>query len=412
MAQWNPNLPTLQQSLPGLQGARAGQNLMRGYLQNRAQRQRNLSQPGMTQAKLAQMMSQEQASKARVPLLQAQTETAQFEAQHAPEFLDIKKQVAANALRNVVAKEEYTALQRQKMTSLMGNMLNRMSNSAAGKQFLSENPGFARNLLEGMQGASQQFAQQAQQPVPGMGQPAMQQPQGVMGAQPPEQPVQPMHGQMPAQLPSVSDEEVRRAQEATADRQVKDRTDMQTRNQKRFSTVLNSIVSKREKDLPRLFSKYVGAANKPKYLAGLKAGDQDALAFRSFMKTDIPQIANELKRTMGGQATDQETRLMESIVNPDWWFGDARQAISQWNSFIENNRLIEKGLDIPLRDLFKKDGGRGVLSRASPGAVQSPSITAAPPGTVEMIEQNGKYRAVPHADVDAAIKYGWRRANG
>lgn len=388
-------MPTFGQSLPIFQGVQSGQDLLRQYLQNQAMRQQNQVAPQLAQSLLRQREMQNQLSEARLPLLQEQLRAQQIANEQAPRMLDLKNRGLDISERRLGMQEAYNKLQRDKMTSLMGNMLTRLSNTPGGQALIENNPDFVRNLLQGAVGASGQFAN----------------PDAMMGQQMQQPMMQDIGQQQQSPLASaITDDQVRAAQEATGDVLAKKRTDQSTRNQKRFSMVLNNIVGKREDDLPRLFDKFVGAKNKPAYLAGIKRGDPDALAFRSFLMTDIPQIANELKRTMGGQATDQETKLMESIVNPNWWFGDGRQALSQWNSFLDNNRLIEQGLDVPIRDLFKQPQQQSVLSQAI-GVNNMQTISAAPSGSTMMVGTDGQYYVIPNNEVNEAMAAGYKRAD-
>ena len=448
-------LPTLQQSLPIFQGVAGGQDMLRSYLLNQAQRQRNKAAPDLAQSLLAQRGAQTDLSRARIPLTQAQAQSEQYRAQHAPEFFELKKQIAANVSRNTQAREDFTKLQRQKMTSLLGNMLTRMANSPSGKRFLSDHPGFARNLLEGALGASEQFSAQAQLPAPGLGgepspqqqQPPMQQP---MPQQPPMQqpmPQQPPMQQPPMQQPQrlpVTDEMVRGAQESTRSKLEKETRTTRMANQAKFANTFFKIAEQIDEVLPNVV-KYVGIPGRAKLLTQkfLTAFGADFPALKDYdlyVNKLVPEGATELLNYFGSHHTDTQYKQMVGVIKPDMvWtnpklFAETWKAASKYAMELEDivkepiaedlkrrkiNKLYDEKFKPIIRRVEQSQAGGAAPSGQNAGLVEAiknraaPNIPASMPGgTVKMTDETGAFYDVPQEFVNDAIKDGLRRSNG
>jgi hypothetical protein len=84
------------------------------------------------------------------------------------------------------------------------------------------------------------------------------------------------------------------------------------------------------------FAKYVGVAGRAgKTMDAVKSalgGDAspDFINYNKFI-TNATLVANEARRTLGGQATDHESNIMDNLVKPDFWYSNPSIAMAQWN---------------------------------------------------------------------------------
>jgi hypothetical protein len=49
-------------------------------------------------------------------------------------------------------------------------------------------------------------------------------------------------------------------------------------------------------------------------------------------KAQVPVIANEVRRQLGGQATDSETKIMDQLVDPNLWNKSPQEVLTLWNN--------------------------------------------------------------------------------
>ncbi len=66
--------------------------------------------------------------------------------------------------------------------------------------------------------------------------------------------------------------------------------------------------------------------------AGITADNNpDYANYLKFTRTVAPAMANEFKRMLGGQATDQETKIMDNLTNSAYWDSNPQIAMEQYN---------------------------------------------------------------------------------
>lgn len=423
------NLPTLSQSLPGLQGAAAGQDLMRAYLQNQAQQQRNVSQPGIDQAKLAQMLAQTEGQKATTAQMPEQLGLDKYKAM-------IMAQNAARGLKNI-------DLQREKMAAYYANAMSRFSRSQPGQIAQGMDPSAAAGALAGGTGFSKAFGQQfgapgmeggSQPPEQAQDFPGMQQflnksPQGgapqigqdippVGQEQPQMQPPQP-----PMQQPAVPNEMVKALQDAQRSASIKSTTTAQIINQRHYSNLLDDLIERTTPNMTVAIKAYSGTGGtarlKKDQIAAMSGGrvTPELESFNRVKNIATQFLANEVTRSLGEAHNIATAGEMRKLANPIHWTKNPALALAEWDEFIKNSKQVSKTLSHStaqtldaLKAATAEPEQRQGISPGMPTAQQP--VSAAPSGTVEMIDQNGESYAVPHSDVGAAIKYGWRRANG
>lgn len=441
MARFNiTGLPTLGQSLPGLQGAAAGQDLMRAYLQNQAQQQRNVAQPGMNEAKLAQMLAQTEGQKLTTEQMTERLGLDEYKAW-------VTAQNAARGLKNI-------DLQREKMAAYYANAMSRFSKSQPGQIAQGMDPSAAAGALAGGSGFSQAFGQQFGAPGAGGGAvasqrapaqeiappnfPALQQFLGkgqqgfapsvdqnippVSQAQPQIQPPQPpILGE--GQQGGVTDEMTRALMDAQRSASIKATTTAQIINQRHYSNLLDDLIDRTTPNMTVAIKAYSGPAGtsrlKKDQIIAMSGGSiPPALeAFNRVKNIATQFLANEITRSLGEAHNIATAGEMRKLANPIHWTKNPALALAEWDEFIKNSKQVSKTLSHSpaetldaLKAATAEPEQRQAISPGLPGAQQS--VNAAPTGTVEMVTQNGESYAVPHADVEAAIKYGWRRANG
>ena len=54
--------------------------------------------------------------------------------------------------------------------------------------------------------------------------------------------------------------------------------------------------------------------------------------YYNFTRVTAPALANEMRRTLGGQASDKEIQIMGSVANPLTWDSNPKLAMGQWDA--------------------------------------------------------------------------------
>jgi hypothetical protein len=221
--------------------------------------------------------------------------------------------------------------------------------------------------------------QPTQQPIPTLGQ-AMAN-QSYPGQAPipslsaPQQPAQ-----QPAQL--TSNRAIQMA-EQFKDKIEKDTSTTQILNQRQYAGVLHGLFEVGD-TLVNDVSKYAGLAGK-----GKNANDWVKSAFGKtspeyqnylyFTRSLLPFMANEVKRTLGGQSTDQESEAMTNLSNPVYIDSNPEQAVAQYKflKMIVQTKIgpsIAKGLSQARADLTSPEQSNTVSNKGEPGKeVATPS---------------------------------------
>lgn len=380
MAGFNPNLwPTFQQSMPMLQGYQAGLGMQMG-------RQKNQFQPQLDEATLAQM--------------QAQTQGQQLDNQYYPEQLKLKQYLADIAMANAVARADYNKLQREKIPILQGNLADRTAALPAGQSALGTNKPLMNQFLSGLAGVMGGFSGYGAD-MGNSQQPTMGNPQQNINSQ---------------QVP-ITDDDIANAQDATMSNLIKKNSTTAILNQRQYGDILSGLSDQMQETLPQI-KQYFGLVGKGKLTwdSLKKEKPEEYQKYYDFMTAYAPAYANELKRMMGGQATDQESALMDSMTNPDWNLANGEMAIKRFEAL----RGIESRVRQSLGKSTAQIAGQSPLGQfgqslgeptAQPQTSRTPSIVSTVPvGSVEMIDPQGNSRVVPATARQQALAAGWRVA--
>lgn len=425
--------------------------------------QYNQAQPGLDEAKLSQMQATTEGTKLstqqapeKLGLQEYLAQIAAQNASHGMQNIQLQRDKMAALYANAFARAARIPAMQEAMAnrddpSVMGHILSALTGFSG--KFAQVEGGQGPLLSEGgaqpvsqPQNAMQQALQKAfqksmqqpqEQPMPVPNFPALQQYlQGQQAAAPQQiqqdapqqtqQPIPPTPAQQPQQeIPAqqqqggISPELISRAQDATASAEQKATQTAQILNQRHFALNLKAIGDPLEEKL-KAVSKYFGLTGKAAYaedIAKGKAGNTppELKIYRQLVKDDFPLYANEFGRAAGNNATDQQKKAMAKMVTPDWLLSNPDLALSTFQGLRDNERKIDKQLSKSLaqtqRELSEAGSQTGQQPQSQP-SLSPPVVSAAPAGTVEMIDDQGLYHAVDQSDVDGATKHGWKKANG
>lgn len=383
--QANPGLQGAQAGMglmqQGMQTAYLPQQLQQQLLQKQIANQLSQIQlqyaPQMTQADLAYKQAQ-------TPNLQAQTQGQEITNQYLPQSLqsDIAlKQAQALATPYTAMGTYYGGIGRMGMANYYNNpatALSRVLNSPSMQSLISTNPDVAKNVTNALSAVSTRAAQMGQQGQPGQPpqipqlgqQQAQQNPLQQMGQsmQQGQQPQQASQGSQGYGLPTVqqlsnpynpqqnnqlmtngTDASVPSApidnnnlttfdynqmQQNNNDSLLKKTRTPQMINQSQYSAVLDNLLDEGAQLMPAV-SKYTGISGMLKKVgdsveSALGHTSQDYSDYMNFTHITAPNTANEIRRVLGGQATDYEGRMMTNISNPSYWDSNPKQAMQQY----------------------------------------------------------------------------------
>ena len=169
--------------------------------------------------------------------------------------------------------------------------------------------------------------------------PAASLPQGM---QMPQQ--QPQAQQITAQQPStqppnrqpikVTPQDISAVQKNVADVLEKKTTTANILNQRQYAVILDGLFSSADGLMPSVVQ-YSGIVGKGKKgIDALKSafGDtsQEYQDYLLFTRTTAPNLSNEMRRVLGGQATDYEGKVMKNLSDPNYWDSNPQQAMKQY----------------------------------------------------------------------------------
>ena len=257
-----------------------------------------------------------------------------------------------------------SGLGRMGQTSLSGNpayIMARMVNSPALLAMASQDPKFAKNLGVTMQKLGQQASQQG---LPGQAAaqqaPAMLQSIAQDGGTPATQSTYdqlmppPHHAQnqinsdnsaIVEHTKNASDwtsEDVKKFQQSLSDAFLKKTTTANIMNQRQYAGILDNLFNRADPLIPSV-AKYAGFKGKTQkglnaFASASGASSPDYQNYLMFTRTIAPVVANEMRRTLGGQASDKEKETMDAIVNPAYWDSNPATAMKQWNFLVNTYR--------------------------------------------------------------------------
>lgn len=204
------------------------------------------------------------------------------------------------------------------------------------------------NMMGGMPGMMPPMMQAQGAPTANMQQGApMQQSQG-MPAQSPSAPMPlPLSSNQIQALNNAdaqmgfapTNQDVQTVQQTAGDKAIKDTTTSQVMNQRQYATLLDGLFNQAQNLMPSV-ANYAGLKGGmelkgEKIATGLGfPASNDYQNYLNFTRNVAPTMANELRRALGGQATDSERQVMENIANPLTWDSNPTTAMNQFNQLV------------------------------------------------------------------------------
>ena len=401
-----------------------------------------------------------------------------FNNDHANEMLRLKEFIASNSARNAKNAESNIALQYEKLRPQQVNAAVRMSQDPLFQKYASENPEAAAKMLQAYAGYTNTFDKTQNNPMPSVGggvgqyftpggsqaqnyqgQPGMQtpmmQPQMTQAQVPPQQPAPPqaMHPSMmqaqntPGQsmypqmtqhpmmqsqngTPSVSPQQVAAAQDATASALIKKTTPEAVLRQRYYNKSITPILDKIRKELPvaSKYFGYAGGANAAgnKVLMGLGVNpNSDYLQYQNLLQ-DYQNLANESKRALGGQASDQEQKVIDLFSKPDLVHSTKESALNNLNNLQNLFGIVDRTANLSPAQVSRTEsptssGSPPLSGRPKVGTSSIPPqskntnavfVDSVPPGHIAMIDKKGQPRVILSDHEKDAMALGWRRKYG
>lgn len=135
-------------------------------------------------------------------------------------------------------------------------------------------------------------------------------------------------------------DDVAKVQRAAGDALIARTETAAQKNQKLYANTLDQIFDAAQPTIPSVV-KYSGILGQLKGNAESaesqlrKSSPQDFKNYQDFTTIYAPHIANEIRRALGGQATDNEQKLMSTVANPVSWQKSPEVALQNWNTLLD-----------------------------------------------------------------------------
>lgn len=167
-------------------------------------------------------------------------------------------------------------------------------------------------------------------------------------------------------------------------------------NQRQFGANLDEIIKRVDTNMPA-YAKYAGMFGKADLMnekIKVALGGQPSPALTQYANAikDLSVAAQDYKRTVGGQATDQETKLIDNLVSGDAWWNNSQLAMSQWNEL--------KGLAQQRIGKALSKGAKQIRQELAKGGTSSEEASS----MVKIQAPDGKVWEIPQDKVDEALK--------
>lgn len=178
-------------------------------------------------------------------------------------------------------------------------------------------------------------------------------------------------------------------------------------NQKMYGETLGALMTEAQPLIPSVvkFAGLAGQANKRVDQFASAAGlsnDPDYQNYQNYTRVIAPQVAGEIGRVLGRQATDNERGVLDKIANPSYWDSNPQLALSQLNTLSQTAAAVSGQLAKSPAQMQQgtEDNSKNTIQFNA----QSPA-SSAPKGMVQM-EYNGQIWNVPKDKADVMKKNG------
>lgn len=394
--QFNPE--TFAQANPFLTGFQAGNQAIQSAIQTRYAQPMLQAQLALEQAKTPNLQAQTQdILQGKMPLEQAQAVAQRalpglYAAEAANDYSNVPLHQAQAALAQ--AQIPYVPLNAQaRYMQGMGRLLPYSQVGMVAR--MMNNPTFQAMVANNPQNA-QKYTNVMQSVLNG---------NGVAGL--------PFNMSVAQQPVSASD--INAVQQAAGSDYLKKTTPQNILSQRYYEQSVDNLINNVNPQMP-LITQFAGIAgrskmNADKFAASMNMQTSPAYeAFNNFTHVQAPLIANEIRRAYGGQATDSERQVMDSLANPTYWANNPTLALSQWNSLIGSLRTNAAALSQnPAQNLQSNLATAQGISQPTtllPNQQNSPLSG----GRVSVIAPNGSRGSISAANLSAALASGYRVA--
>lgn len=215
---------------------------------------------------------------------------------------------------------------------------------------------------------------------------------------------------------------IQQVQDANGSKLQKDTVTAQIIGQRYYANSVHQMLQSVAPDMPQI-AQFAGLAGKAKqnadmYAASTNQQSSDAyIKFNDFVNSKGPIIANDMRRALGGQATDKEAAVMDNLIQPIYWKNNPSLALSQFQSLIDMMGINEKAIMQNPSQVTKqlisnsnnriKVPGAPNLINSLQSAQKSQAQSVAPKGYINVKDPNGNEGYLPAANRSAAIKAGY-----
>lgn len=188
-------------------------------------------------------------------------------------------------------------------------------------------------------------------------------------------------------------------------------------NQRLFGDMFKNLTDKITPNMDAItkfsgtYGKTGAALDKALANIGSSRTDPDYVKYDQFMHVDLPLGANELRRTMAGQATDAEIKSVTDVFNPTDWAVNPKMAMNRWNRMLEMaNTARKSGYKTQAqmaREFSQEDQPSVSQQLAEKTGMKSPSEKSAEPVKIPSFNSKADFQAwfkQQSPAVQAAIK--------
>jgi len=191
----------------------------------------------------------------------------------------------------------------------------------------------------------------------------------------------------------ISPQDIANVQDAANSSVVRKTTTAQIMNQRLFDQSAQNMMDQVSQSLPNIL-KFTGAQGTAglwkNRIAGMMnmATDPGYQDYYNFTHVQVPAVANEIRRQLGGNATIEETKLMTSLTDPLTWDSNPQLAASQWNQLINTTKANRRALVQSQGQLVKTMQSQNAADSENQNNSSSLVRVQAPDGTVLKVPSN------------------------
>lgn len=186
----------------------------------------------------------------------------------------------------------------------------------------------------------------------------------------------------------------------------------QVMNQRQYAQILDPLLAQGEQLMPSV-SKYSGLLGKAELA---KDAAKSALGFNSpdytnyslFTNTLAPNVANELRRVLGGQATDAEFKLMDEIADPNYWHSNPQLALTQYKYLVSLYKNIVNSAISKSPAQVQQNLQQQPINANPNNLINTATNNSA--ARIRVISPDGKTGTISANNLANAMQQGYRRA--